>query len=108
MEELNALTQRLEWLVAHINQTNSAIRVEGESLTLLLARRDAWRQRASIVREFLDTASSLADRASRNEIKITSTVNVRLLQKELDEKSKALRELDAKIQSANWLFDLAE
>ena len=108
LQELNTLTERMERLVAQINQTNSVVRVEGESLTRLLSRRDAWRQQTGILREFLDAASALADRASRSEIKIASTVNVRELQKELDEKSKALRGLDAKIQAANWLFDLAE
>ena len=35
-----------------------------------------------------------------------STVSVAAQQKELDQKSKALRELDAKIQAANWTADL--
>ena len=43
-----------------------------------------------------------------SEIKIISTVNVANLQKELDQKSKALRELDGKIQAANWTTELKE
>ena len=108
LKELNAMTARMEALAADINLTNSAALSEGEPLTLLLSRRDAMRQQIQILREFLDTASSLTDRARQSEIKIISTVNVAALQKELDQKSKALRELDGKIQAANWSVDLIE
>ena len=108
LAELSALSTRLEVLVAQINLTNSQVLVEGESLTLLLARRDAWRQHISLLREFLNTASALTDRTSRSEIKIVSTVNVRDMQKELDQRSTALRRLDAKIQAANWTSELEE
>jgi len=108
LKELNAMTARMEALIADINLTNSAAQADGEPLTLLLSRRDAMRQQIQILREFLDTASSLTDRARQSEIKIISTVNVAALQKELDQKSKALRELDGKIQAANWSVDLIE
>ena len=98
----------MERLVAAINKTNSCTLSAGETLTMLLSRRDAWQQHISILREFLDTASALSDRARQSEIKIISTVNVASLQKELDQKSKALRELDAKIQAANWVTELME
>ena len=106
LKELGAMAGELERLVAAINLTNSQTLVEGETLTALLARRDAWREHIGILREFLDTASSLSDRARQSEIKIISTVSVAAQQKELDQKSKALRELDAKIQAANWTADL--
>lgn len=108
LRELTEGVQRLEWLATRINRSNTRVCVDGESLTTLLARRDAWRLEVSALREFLDAASSLADRASRSEIKIQSTVNVEALQKTLDQKSKALRELDAKIQAANWTEELGE
>lgn len=108
LKELNEMTQRLEKLMADINLTNSRVLSQGEPLTRLLARRDAWQQQIQILREFLDAASSLYDRARQSEIKILSTVKVAALQKELDQKSKALRELDARIQAANWTEDLIE
>ena len=108
LKELNAMTARMEALIADINLTNSAAQADGEPLTLLLSRRDAMRQQIQILREFLDTASSLTDRARQSEIKIISTVNVAALQKELDQKSKAFRELDARIQEANWTNELIE
>lgn len=108
LKELDGMAARLETLVAQINLTNSRTLVDGEPLTRLLSRRDAWQQKIGTLREFLDTASSLTDRARQSEIKILSTVNVASLQKTLDQQSKALRELDGKIQSANWTTDLAE
>ncbi len=108
LRELDEMTARLETLVADINLTNSAVVVKGENLTVLLSRRDAMKQHIRILRDFLDEASALATRARMSEIRILSTVNVSSLQKQLDQKSKALRELDARIQEANWTVDLRE
>ena len=108
LTELASMTERLEELTAQINLTNSAVIVEGETLTRLLARRDAWRQHTKMLRDFLDSASYLANRARQSEIKILSTVPVAEMQKELDYRSKALRELDASIQAANWTQNLIE
>ena len=106
LKELAAMTERLETLVAQVNMTNSQTLVNGEPLTVLLARRDAWRQQLNLLRSFLDTASSLSDRARLSEIRIVSTVKVAEMQKGVDQKSKALRELDAAIQAANWTTEL--
>ena len=108
LRELESGIQRMEWLATRINLTNTRTQAAGESLTALLARRDAWRQETAMLREFLDAASALADRASRSEIKVQSTVHVAALQKTLDQKCKALRELDACIQAANWITELDE
>ena len=108
LKEQEALTARLETLVAQINLTNSAAMIDGQPMTLWLSRRDARREQWQQLRNFLDVASSLSDRARMSEIKIISTVDVAKLQKELDQKSKALRELDAKIQAANWTVELIE
>ena len=61
---------------------------------------------ADDLRDFLDSASELTSRRTAGEIKIRSTVNVREMQKQLDQQSKELRELDEKIQEANWLTEL--
>ena len=108
LQELNGMLQRLEWLMARINLTNSATLVEGKSLTELLARRDCLSKRLSVMRAFLDNASAKTERYSQKEIKILSTVKVAQLQKELDADSKALRQLDEQIQSLNWTTDLIE
>ena len=108
LKELDGMAARLETLVAQINLTNSRTLVDGEPLTRLLSRRDAWQQKIGILREFLDTASSLTDRARQSEIKILSTVSVRDLQKQVDAMSKSLRELDNLLQQTNWTVDLLD
>lgn len=108
LAELDALTAKLEELIARINLTNAATRTaDGATLTELLARRDALKERLSIMRGFLDAASSLAGRATRTEIKVLPTVKVADLQKDADALSKELRLLDEQIQELNWTTELA-
>ena len=108
LKELDALLERLEWLMARINLTNSATVSDGKTMTELLARRDCLAKRLGIMRAFLDNASAKTDRYSQKEIKVLSTVKVSELQKKLDLNSKALRELDEQIQSLNWTTELLE
>ena len=54
------------------------------------------------------TAAQNVHRATHTEIKILSTVRVKDLQKEADRMSKTLRELDNRLQAANWQTDLIE
>lgn len=61
----------------------------------------------SVLREVLDNANVRSDRYSRNEIKFVRTIDVAALQKQIDELSKQLRELDVRLQQANWMTDLA-
>ena len=57
-------------------------------------------------RELLNNASRLAQRATRSEIKIFSTVNVGEIQKTVDDLSKELRLTDNMIQETNWKTEL--
>ena len=108
LKELDTLCDRMEKLVAAINLTNSRTVSNGVSMTEMLAKRDALKQKLSILRTFLDNASSTVDRYSRSEIVIQSTVSVAKLQKQTDALSKELRELDEKIQELNWTTELTE
>ena len=56
----------------------------------------------------LSSASSLVSRRTVGEIRIRSAVNVRELQKQVDQQSASLRELDAVIQETNWTTELME
>ena len=106
MEQLNCSIDRLEELTAAINLRNSATIHEGETLTQMIARRDALTLRLRILRQFAGQASQLAHRSSHSEIRIVSTVNVKALQKELDNLSRELRLLDNAIQAINWSTEL--
>ena len=104
--ELDSCIVQLEEMMERINRTNSVVTDQGETLTALLARRDCLTRRLQMMRNFLNSASSLVSRSSRSEIRIRSTVPVAKLQKDVDGLSKELRELDARIQGLNWTAEL--
>ena len=106
LAELDGLFIQLERLMTRINLTNAQTSGNGESLTALLARRDCLTQKCGVLRNFLSNASDLVNRSARTEIKVLSTINVQQKQKQLDELSKELRELDLRIQGLNWTTDL--
>ncbi len=106
LAEMDALIYRLETLIYRINMTNSKVESDGESMTLLLARRDCLKKRIAMLRGFLDCASSKVERYSRTEIAVRSTVDVAELQKQADRASRELRGLDEKIQELNWTTEL--
>lgn len=107
LRELEEDYARLEDLVARINRTNNTARADGEkTLSDLLARRDCLKGKLSALRSFLDNASALVHRRSASEIKVKSTVNVRVLQKQVDGLARELRELEETIQEKNWTTEL--
>lgn len=108
LEELESSFTRLEWLIARINLTNCAVKVEGRSLTELIARRDVLSLRAEAYRRLVEEASQNTHRATRTEIKIFSAVNVPALQRQADDASRELRLLDNTLQATNWTADLME
>lgn len=108
LEELENSFTRLEWLIARINLTNCAVKVEGRSLTELIARRDVLSLRAEAYRRLVEEASQNTHRATRTEIKILSAVDVPALQRQADDASRELRLLDNTLQATNWTADLME
>ncbi|QPH85288.1 DIP1984 family protein [Campylobacter concisus] len=108
LKELDRLSDELFRLVLAINLTNSSAKFEGASLTEMIAKKDMLSQKASVLRDFAKSASQKVDLYSNSEIKILSSVDVAMLQKQIDELSKEIRELDMKLQEANWQVDLVE
>ena len=108
IDELNQTISQLEQLIKNINYTNCMTIVDGNSITDLIAQKDALTKKVSILREFLNSASEITNRYSATEIKTYSTVDVAELQKSLNLQSKRLRELDMKIQGINWTPELLD
>lgn len=108
LKELDRLSDELFRLILAINLTNSSAKFEGVSLTEMIAKKDTLSQKASVLRDFAKSASQKVDLYSNSEIKILSSVDVAVLQKQIDELSKEIRELDMKLQEANWQVDLIE
>ena len=101
----NALSQ-LRDLIVRINRTNQETVWEGQTLTEMIAGKDVLSMHLGALRAALDAASVRSDRYSRNEIKFVRTVDVNVLQKKVDDLSRDLRELDSRLQQANWMTDL--
>lgn len=108
LKELDKLTSELFTLICSINLTNSSAKFGGMSLTEMIAKKDALTLKANVLREFATSASQKVDLYSNSEIKILSTVDVAALQKQVDALSKEIRELEMKLQEANWAVDLVE
>lgn len=108
-EELEQVSKKLQQLIQRINRTNSAIELEpGATLSDALAVRDVLRLKHGIYRDLAQAATVTQDRYSRSEVKFQSTVNVTEIQEQADQLAKEHRELDAKIQEANWRTELLE
>ena len=106
LAELDSCVERLEQVIAQINLTNGKTVVDGKTLTQLLARKDALMVRLGAYRDLVNVASQTARRATRSEIKILSTINVKQIQQMVDQMAKELRLLDNQLQQANWLTEL--
>lgn len=106
--ELDRCSDEMERLITAINLTNSSTVSDGMTVTELIAKKDVLNRKLSIYRHFLMTASQTAQRATRSEIKILSTVNVREYQQKADGLAKRLRILDNRIQQINWTTELIE
>lgn len=104
-ELYNNITQ-LEDIIKLINKTNSATYVDNESISDMIAKRDALGLKLSILRSFVSESANKIDRYSNKEIKILSTINVAEKQKEVDNISKEYRLIDTKLQGLNWTTDI--
>jgi hypothetical protein len=108
----NALDE-LEILIRRINRTNTAARIGDDgTLTDALARRDVLRLRHSVVTTAADAAAGRSQggigRQLRSELKMLSALPVARLRAESDELARELRDLDVRIQRANWEVDLLD
>lgn len=106
--ELDECTDSLEYLISHINLTNSSVRADGKTLTELIAAKDALTLKLSVYRELVYNSGRTAYRARNSEIKILPTMSVSELQKQVDEMSKSLRLMDNLLQQTNWSTELIE
>ena len=104
--ELDGSLRELENLIVRINRTNQETVWEGKTLTEMIAGKDVLSLQLSVLRSVLEAANVRSDRFSRNEIKFVRTIDVNTLQKQVDDLSRDLRELDSKLQQANWMTEL--
>jgi hypothetical protein len=82
--------------------------VAGRTMTQALAERDVLKWRHQAHRELADAATVTQSVATRSEIRFRSAIPVKAVQAAADAIAKELRELDARIQEANWTIELRE
>jgi hypothetical protein len=85
---------------------------EDMTVTDAIARRDVLRLRHALYTSVADAASGTAGpgmvRQMRSELRYVSAVTVSELRAAADETAKQHRELDVRIQQANWETDLMD
>ena len=98
-----------EKIVCQINITNSLTVTEsGETLTSLIAHRDALQRHIRALSSAMGTAGTATRRATKSEIKILTAIDVKELQKKIDKLQAEYRRTDNEIQRQNWIVDLKE
>ncbi|MFA5267063.1 MAG: DIP1984 family protein [Methanoregula sp.] len=107
LKEVEAISAELQGLIQHINATNSQTKLDGDiSISDAIAVRDILRMNHSLYRQLAGAAVVTQDRYTKSEVKFRSTVNIATLQKQADDLARKHRELDTKIQEANWRTEL--
>ena len=107
--ELEATVNELADLIKRINKTNSLTNLqEGITISDALAARDTLLLKRSVYDSLVNAAAVNQSRYSQAEIKSFSTVNIAELQAYMDRLSRDYRELDTRIQEANWNTDLLD
>jgi hypothetical protein len=106
--ELERLAQELTILIQRINRTNAGSRFGNGTLADALADRDVLKIRYNAYRELAAAASTTQSRMTRSEVKFISTVSVAATQRKADDLAKRYRELDTKIQEADWTTTLLD
>lgn len=113
LTESGTVLDELETLIRRINRTNAAARMGDDgTVTDALARRDVLRTRHSVVTAAADAAAGHgqhgAGRQLRSELKMLTALPVARLRAEADVLAREIRELDVRIQRANWEVDLLD
>ena len=108
-QELEQLAQELVLLIQRINRTNSRTELEaGMSIADALAARDVTKLKSDIYRNLAQAAIVKQDRQTKSETKFQSTIQVAEVQRKADQLAKEHRQLDTRVQQANWQTELED
>ncbi|QGG96692.1 DIP1984 family protein [Actinomarinicola tropica] len=114
LAEAREVVAEIESLVRRINRTNAAVELEpGLTITDAIARRDALANERSIVAALADAASGGSagggfGRQLRSELRFLTDVPIPQLRAEADALARRYRELDTRLQEANWTTELLD
>lgn len=111
LNELENAAVRLEKLIVQINKTNIHSKLpDGSTVMEAIAQRDMLQMRFQAAKDLANAATPERDawRITRSELKFKPTINISEWRKRADMLAKEYRELDSKIQAANWTIELVE
>lgn len=108
LDEVERVVARLEYLIARINRTNAEVHIDAMTVTDALARRDALRLRHGVLTAAADAAAGAHQRQTRSELRMLAALPVAELRERADAVAREMRELDMRVQRANWEADLLE
>jgi hypothetical protein len=111
--EAERVLTELEDLIRRINRTNAATMLDAQmTVTDAIARRDVLRLRHALYTSVADAATGRSGagmvRQMRSELRYVPAVTVSDLRAAADEAARQHREIDVRIQQANWETDLAD
>ncbi len=108
LNEAAGVVDQIESLVIRINRANLENQLaDGQTLMEAIAARDSLTKQHALLHAAIEGAKREPDRWNAREIKWVATVDVAKLQKQSDDLSKQIRELNAAIQQANWNVEFA-
>ena len=108
IDELDKTLIELQRLIYLINITNTVTKIDGRSITSLLAERDTLAMRVRTLNDGLSCITEREDRYNRNEIKYVRMVDVNEFRRIYDRSAARLRELDLRIQGLGWTTELVQ
>jgi hypothetical protein len=109
IDEVTRIVNDLVGMIRKINIKNSSTDLEpGLTIADAIAVRDGLKIKQAIYRESANAGVVTQDRYSKSEVEFKSTVDIAALQKQADSFALEYRDLDAKIQEANWQTELKE
>ena len=107
LSEMAQTNDNLCELIKKINARNNITKLtNGVLLSDALIEREMLMKKRRTLSNIAATAAYREHRTTRSEIKMTITISIEDIQKQIDGLSKKFRELDIQIQALNWTVDL--
>ena len=107
LAEATSVLEEQQKLVRTINAANESTRLaDGRLLADVLALRDTLIAQHSLLNAAIAATHKDVDRYSQREIKWIAQIDVASLQKQADDLSRKIREVNVTVQAANWQIEI--